>query len=1141
VSRPSQERLGPFLLERLLGENRFTCVHEAMLEDDKPWGSAGTRVALKTLGVQAPAFVQEAFDREATAFSGLRHDGVARVLEQGRAVGTSGAVAYVARELVEGRSLRDLIDELGALPDARVRDIGRQLAGGLAAIHAAGLVHGDVKPANVVVTPAGRAVLVDAGIGVFARSEPALERLASFSGSLAHAAPELLAGAEPTPRTDLYALGIVMLEALTGVHPFVGADVDETLRRQVADGAPRAGDLARDVTPLMDEVVAWLVTKDEASRAGRADLVEDILRQGTSHAWWAELMGRSSEVRRRVVLRAIPTSTRLTFRGRSDLVAELVAHVRSALRGSSGPIVIEAAGGMGKSRLLREVISLVLAEESRASAVVAPLASGADALRSAVAASLEPLDARLPALLGGAGSEEIAAVRAVLLDPTHPSGPAAISRVLVALAVEAPLLLVLDDIHAADSLAGVVAPLVDASRSGRLVVLAATRPGSSVARLLAAAPGARHVLLAPLELAEIEAILTPTVREHPRKAAALALVARASEGSPLMAELALGALEARGVLERHADGVLSLEREASAADVAGTGSEWTRERMQSLPESARELLADAALLGMSCDLELLAHVAQRSVMDLAADLQQLSRFGFLATTSDGVRFDHALVRDAVRTCSDPASLPPRHARAADAIERRCLADGSVLEASRIDLAGHLLAAGDWTRARFHLLALARTAGPRVADERLASLIEPGLSSARAAGDAVVEAALGTLDASRLAIAGRPDLARDAATQALAIASGAGDELVECLAEFTLAFLECLGDRLPEGAARLARCVPRLAELDAEAGFRGNLALQAALVRLGDLAPLREAAEQGIRIASAIGDPAKHARARMNLAIAMRLGGEVEGVLPAFLEAEELACRAGDVLVMARTRHNIGNFHFEMGDVGESGRWFALALDTAERAGDRLASSWMRTMLARVAVAEGELELAERHCLRGLDPPSAPQGDGYALVLSELAWVRRLRSNPRGGLEAARAAMAVVEGRGVAVNSMYATLAAGACCFDLGDRAEGLDLVRRGLERAVASHAEPEAALARALLALAGELDAADVIVPDSLPPFSRASVYGVLHAASGSPVHLRAAADAVSQVTKHLDPARRERAWAGWPTARAIRDAGGLR
>lgn len=151
----------------------------------------------------------------------------------------------------------------------RLRSVIVQVARGLAALHARGHVHGDLRPSNVLVTPSGRAVLIDL-LSEHAPSDPA-----RFAGTSAYMAPEHGTGEIAGPPSDLYSLGVLIFEALTGELPFSGSGREVFIRKNTVS-APRAGLLVRDVPNDLDELCANLLDRRKGSRKTAEEVVEGL-------------------------------------------------------------------------------------------------------------------------------------------------------------------------------------------------------------------------------------------------------------------------------------------------------------------------------------------------------------------------------------------------------------------------------------------------------------------------------------------------------------------------------------------------------------------------------------------------------------------------------------------------------------------------------------------------------------------------------------------------------------------------------------------------------------------------------------------------------------------------------------------------
>src|SRR4029077_15237425 len=169
------------------------------------------------------------FDREAKVLAGLSHPNLVSVFDAGE----EGDDLYVVLELIDGPTLATRIRGGPLAPD-EARDVGRQLAAALAYVHAQRVVHRDVKPSNVMFDEHGQARLGDFGIAQFA-DDTALTGTATTIGTAAYMAPEQIAGSQVTAKADIYALGLVLLESLTGDRAFQGPPHEAALMRLARD------------------------------------------------------------------------------------------------------------------------------------------------------------------------------------------------------------------------------------------------------------------------------------------------------------------------------------------------------------------------------------------------------------------------------------------------------------------------------------------------------------------------------------------------------------------------------------------------------------------------------------------------------------------------------------------------------------------------------------------------------------------------------------------------------------------------------------------------------------------------------------------------------------------------------------------
>jgi len=234
-------------------------------------------VAIKLLGPDADDAFRARFADEARRAAAVVHPNVVTVFDEGR----DGADAFMVMELVPGKTLREIVAERGPLPAHEVARLIRQVAGALDAAHAAGVVHCDVKPANIIVDREGVAKLTDFGIARAARDRDEQELL----GTARYIAPERVEGGPVTARTDVYGLGLVAYELLTGRPAFDGATSEELVRERLI-GPPPSLRLARvglddRLDAIVGRALATLPERRYASAGAFARAFSDVADRNT--------------------------------------------------------------------------------------------------------------------------------------------------------------------------------------------------------------------------------------------------------------------------------------------------------------------------------------------------------------------------------------------------------------------------------------------------------------------------------------------------------------------------------------------------------------------------------------------------------------------------------------------------------------------------------------------------------------------------------------------------------------------------------------------------------------------------------------------------------------------------------------------
>jgi serine/threonine-protein kinase len=221
------------------------------------------KVAIKLLkdGLAEDERFIERFKREARAAAALSHPNIAGVYDYGE----DGRCSFIVMELVEGQDLSRTLRQEGSLEPERARRIVAQIASALGFAHANGLVHRDVKPGNVILGPNDVVKVTDFGIAR-ASGDSTLTATGSVLGTAQYLAPEQASGGEVSSATDVYALGIVLYEMLTGAVPFTGDSAVAVAMRHMSDEVPAPSELKPSVPPDLDAVVKRATEKDPAMR-----------------------------------------------------------------------------------------------------------------------------------------------------------------------------------------------------------------------------------------------------------------------------------------------------------------------------------------------------------------------------------------------------------------------------------------------------------------------------------------------------------------------------------------------------------------------------------------------------------------------------------------------------------------------------------------------------------------------------------------------------------------------------------------------------------------------------------------------------------------------------------------------------------
>ncbi|MDT3446561.1 diguanylate cyclase [Pseudofrankia sp. BMG5.37] len=683
---------------------------------------AGRHYAVK-VPVRAVAYDERTasvFAREATILACINHPNIATV----RAAGRTADYPYLVMDFVEGEPLESRIraGPLGVIDTTR---IGLDVASALSEAHRRGLVHQDVKPANILISPTGDATLLDFGL----MTRAGRQRDDVAVGTIVYSAPEQtgMLHREVDARADLYALGAVLYHCLAGSPPFQASDTAELMRMH-AVAAPRPLVQVRaDVPDGLAAVVARLLAKDPDDRYSSAlDVVAALtplaalvpLGPGTptppvraGGAWTTDhLIGRRRE---RALLRrswahcleggrGVVTVTGQAGAGKTVLIEDLLASPglvagRPVLRGrcaahASVPLVL--LGDLIGS-YVRELQSVPEPRRRELSDRIVA-AAGADAPSLA---RLHPLLARIiemdaPAVAGAVGGPEVGDLRFRSVVVGFLSRLARLSDGMVIWVDDAQWL------GPADR--RVIEDLTASVDTAPLLVINSTRDPSL--RIAAGRATSWDVALGPMDTAEVSEVIDYYLGEVTDEAFAREVAVRSS-GNPLaVVEYVRAVIDAglvrpdwgRFVLDR--SGLDSLPLPVEVLDLI-------RRRADTLSPSAVSVLGAAAVIGRRFDLALLSAVSASTAAAVARAMAEAEAHQLAAPSGEGIwSFVHDCMHEALLSTMDAAARQTVHRRVVDVLEAETGGQQRPYELARHAIAGDVA-----PKRRFRLTAAAAAA------------------------------------------------------------------------------------------------------------------------------------------------------------------------------------------------------------------------------------------------------------------------------------------------------------------------------------------------------------------------------------------------------------------------------------------------
>lgn len=703
-------RLGDYEILSILGRGGHGTVYLARHPEH---GEVALKVLSPELG--GSALRARRFLREIELAGRFDHPHLVKILDHGQVGGTH----FYAMPVVCGRNIRDTLDSLPRQEGedeiwwTRLAQLGAELMDALSYIHQRGIVHRDLKPENVMVDGNGGVKLVDFGLARSLEDPSDLTRTGTVVGTVNYLSPEQINGGAVDQRSDIFALGVLLLELIAGRHPFAGPHTMATMKNILVEDPVLPNDLA----PALADCLRKCLAKQAAKRFSDCSEVR---------AQWTEGMPASSGLRPGPGM-ALRKPLDPGIQGRAGERLRLQGLVEKLGQGKPSRFHLEGIAGMGKSTLLADLMA-----ELKASYVL--ILSGV--CKDGTGLPCQPLrDALKPVFRVHPPSDSLRNGLAPLFPElaSHSEEASAFTKwgLFDAIArwmegLGRPVALVLDDLHWADSdtLAAIEFLSGRAEESGSpLLLLTGGRPGATFGE-------AELMVLEPLDEAAVtrllEALLGAAVQPE-----LSGYVYAHCHGHPMsVCQLVRSLLEESSLTHEPSGWSLSLSKDGRPPGILAV----VRHRLHGLPQDWLALLYAAAVLGKTFALPALQTMIGQPEQDTLQAMESLCERGILTagqsapygqsldeSSSDRhFAFSHDTFREAVLETLAPARRRELHAEAGRALQ--------ALGASATQVAQHFEAAGWVSQAREVYLQAGKEAQLGLAFERSAHLFTLAMES-----------------------------------------------------------------------------------------------------------------------------------------------------------------------------------------------------------------------------------------------------------------------------------------------------------------------------------------------------------------------------------------------------------------------------
>jgi tetratricopeptide (TPR) repeat protein len=983
---------------------------------------------------------KERFYREARAAAALDDPHIVTIYEVGEFAGG----CFIAMEYIAGRTMKRLIEE-GPPPLPDVCDIGVAVCRALRAAHGRGIIHRDIKSENIMRTDDGRVKVLDFGLARDTAGAT-ITRSGDIMGTPAYMPPEQALGEAADARSDIYSLGVVLYEAVTGRLPFMGDNPVAVLYALVNEEPRRPRDIRPVLPEEMEKIVLKAMMKEPDRRYARAeDLANDL-------AILREYLVRPEEgagpVPALLATEEVYEARRRRFEpeliGRRRELERLTGILEDALAGRSRTVIVGGEAGIGKSRLVAEIQQRARAKRAANLVGRCHFGQGAYPYQPLVEATRRHLaglgiadEASFEAQAGAEWPEVVPHVKALgafLHFSTEPLDESArreqlweaYRRLLVALAGSRPMTFLVEDLHWADeSTLALAVYVITRIRDSRLLFLGTYRPeepsgeGGVGEKLLAALQALSRedwftsLPLERLGCEQVALIVRSLLGDEGLGERVEGELWRETEGNPFYLIETLKFLVQEGKLVEE-EGRWTLASPWDPSMVPGRVHDLVIRRLEPLAEAERDILELAAVQGEVFESDVLSEGLGVNRVRLLKALQRLEKQHHLVRpTEKGFAFDHATIRRALYE-----SISPDLRREYHRTVGRVLAGRAHLEPGRAAaVAHHLLAGGEPAGAVPFLIGAARDAGRVFANAEareglsraIAILDGPGFVAGPGGTDATalliealgllgdVDLATGRADGALAAYERMRGLARRAgrATEEGAAGVGVGlahynrSEFPRALASFeaSVVCFRSSGDR-----RGLARALDKIGNVQTKQGrYDAALALH----------------EESLAIRREVDDRLGVAESLNNISIVYRNCGRLDEALRAQEQALGLKREAGDRRGTASSLINMGNVLFLLRRSAEALERYKEALRICREIGDRRLMAYPLSAMGNTFFEGDEYEAAVEHYRLALGIYEELKDRwGSGRVLNNLGVVQLRRAEYGGALDSLTRSLAL---------------------------------------------------------------------------------------------------------------------------------------